>query len=171
MLEFTVRHPLLCAVDRYWRLFLSPEFSREMMLGLGFSRIEIGPLVRDPKRPRQQTRSMKVTPKLDLPGPVVRAIGDRLSYEEHGTYDEDARRWTFRERMSVLPERILIGGSIRVEASPSGRCRRVSDLWVDVKIFGVGGLIERAAEANLRDGFRRSALWFNRWLAAHPERE
>ncbi len=40
---------------------------------------------------------------------------------------------------------------------------------VQIKIFGIGSLAERAAEKNMRDGWGKSAVWMNDWLAKNPQ--
>lgn len=168
MLEFTLNHPLMCSVDRYWALFLDREFTRSMLQdGLGFGRAEVGDLKPRPGK-AEQTRAMRAFPKLELPAAVARIVGDALAYLEDGTYDASARRWTFQSRTSVLGDRFRVGGRMWAEATPSGRSRRVSEIWIEAKMFGIGGLVERAAESNIRDGYRRSALWINRFVVSHP---
>ena len=42
---------------------------------------------------------------------------------------------------------------------------RVSSHEVKIKIFGIGSLAEGAAKTNMVDGWDKSAVWMNRWLA------
>lgn len=167
MLEFTLNHPLMCSADRFWALFLDPGFTREMLTGLGFARVDVGEL-RPGASSTDKRRSMRSIPKLDLPAVVARLVGEAFAYVEEGSFDERSRRWTYQSRISVM-EQFRVGGRIWVEPTKTGRCRRISEVWIEAKIFGIGGLVERAAESNVRDGFRRSALWINRWVVGHPE--
>lgn len=167
VLKFTLTHSLLCSVDRYWRLFLDPGFTQTLLVdGLGFGRVEVGPL--QPHGSDEQSRTMKVTPKLDLPGPVARVLGDALSYLEEGTYHAATQRWTYELRFNAVADRIQTGGVIYVEPDGDG-CRRISELWFNAKVFGVGGLIERSARSNMETGFNKSAAWFDTWVKRHPE--
>jgi len=169
VLEFTLNHPMLCSTERFWTSFLDPDFTREMLVeGLGFRAAEVGVLEPVPGRTVQR-RAIRMSPKLDLPAAVTRVLGDALSYRETGTYDPEAERWTFESRMNVLADRLRIGGRIWVEPTSSGRSRRISELWIDAQIFGVGGMIERAAEANMRIGFKQSAKWMNDWFVQHSD--
>lgn len=168
MLEFTLNHPLMCSVDRFWDMYLDSGFTREMLTGLGFARVDVG----EPRAVlgrNEKARTMRAVPKLELPTVVARAVGEAFAYVEDGMFDERSRRWTYKSHLSVLSDQFRVGGRIWVEPTKSGRCRRISEVWIEAKIFGIGGLIERAAESNVRDGFRRSALWINRWVVAHPE--
>ena len=40
-------------------------------------------------------------------------------------------------------------------------------MTIEAKIFGVGGLIESSAEKQLREGWDKSAVFMNKWLAEH----
>lgn len=111
---------------------------------------------------------MRVTPKLNLPAAVSKLLGPKLAYTEKGVFDTPSGRWTFDTILSVLAERIRLGGAVTVRPDGEDHCMRVTELWVDVKIFGVGGLVERAAEGNLRDGWAKSARWTNGWLKSNP---
>jgi hypothetical protein len=166
VLELTLHHDIRCTVDRFWALFFDPEFTREMILdGLGFAACDIEPVV---EQGSLRTRNMRVTPKIDVPAAVAKLLGPRLGYTERGKLDVRTHAWTYEIVLSVLADRIRMGGTMRVEPDGADRCKRRSDLWVDVKIFGVGGLVERAAEKNMRDGWNKSADWMNGWLARHP---
>lgn len=166
MIEFTLRHPLDCTPQRHWELFFDPEWTRSLILdGLGFQTCDIEPVRQEGTL---KLRDMKVTPKLVLPGAVVKLVGDRLGYTEKGRYDETKQSWSYDMVLNVLTDKIRLGGVVTTEPLGKDRCTRVSRMWVEVKIFGVGGMVERAAEKNMRDGWTRSADWINRWLAEHP---
>ncbi|MCX4243311.1 DUF2505 family protein [Paraliomyxa miuraensis] len=167
MTEFTLRHPLDCTPKRHWELFFDPEWTRTLIIeGLGFFTCDVHPV-------RQETgkrhRDMEVTPKLDVPAAVAKIIGPKLGYTERATFDEATEAWTYRHILNVLTEKVLMGGVVTIEPVGDDRCVRVAKMSVEVKIFGVGGLVEKAAEKNMRDGWDRSAQWINRWLADHPE--
>jgi hypothetical protein len=90
---------------------------------------------------------------------VAKLLGPRLGYNEHAHLDRDDGVWTFEIKLSVLTDRIRMGGKMRIEPNGDDKCRRIVDLWTDVKIFGLGGMVEKAAEKNLRDGWGKSATW------------
>lgn len=167
MTRFQIRHDLQCSPEHFWTLFFDPAFTRKMIVeGLGFHECDLGQ-IRD--EGNEQHRSMTVTPKLDLPAAVTKVIGSSLSYREDGVFNKDTKTWSWVTKLAVMGERIRLGGSMRIEpgASPE-QCVRVTDLWVDVKIFGVAGLIEKAAERSLRAGWGESATWLNGYLRDHP---
>jgi hypothetical protein len=166
VLEFTLRHDIDCSAERFWALFFDADFTRTMIVdGLGFARCDIEPLQ---ERGDKRTRSMRVTPKIDVPAAVAKLLGPALAYTEEGTFLVSKELWTYTLRLSVLSDRIRIGGKVRIEPKEGDHCVRVSDIWVEAKILGLGGMVERAAEKNLREGWTKSSAWMNGWLAKNP---
>ena len=165
VLEFTLDHPMHCSSERFWEVFFDPETTRELIVdGLGFGSCDVGPLT---EKDGVRSRSMRVIPKLDIPAAVAKLLGPKLGYTENGRLDTKTMKWSYEIVLTVLSDRIKLGG--RVHLVPDGeRCRRISELWCEVKILGLGGLVERAAEKNMRDGWNRSAVWLNDWLDKHP---
>ncbi len=166
MLNFTLEHEIDCSAERFWALFFDADFTQKMICeGLGFGRCDVGETV---DKGDLRMRPMQVTPKLDLPAAVAKVLGPKLGYTETGTYNVPKERWHYELKMSVLSDRISIFGDVTVKPLGDDKCIRVSEHGVKIKIFGVGSMAERAAEANMRDGWGKSALWMNRWLAEHP---
>lgn len=166
MLEFTLNHGFECSTERFWALFFDPEWTRSLILeGLGFATCDIEPVV---EAGGKKSRTMRVTPKLDIPAAVAKILGPKLGYTENGRLDVATGEWSYEIVLSVMSDRIRMGGKLRVDPDGPGRCKRRSSLWCEVKVFGVGGLIEKAAEKNMRDGWEKASVWTQRWLASHP---
>jgi len=66
---------------------------------------------------------------------------------------------------SALADRLGASGTFRVEPAGAGRVRRVCQVEVRADVFAVGGLLERSAAQQLRDGLERMATFLNAWLA------
>ena len=64
-------------------------------------------------------------------------------------------RW--RMRPSVLTDRSRIEGVVRVEPRGAKRCARVLDGVVEIDLFGVGRLVERAVVAATIDAYAKGA--------------
>jgi hypothetical protein len=166
MLELTLNHEIDCSAERFWELFFDAALTREMIVGgLGFASCDCTEAV---SRNGKRERSMRVTPKIDVPEVVAKLLGPKLGYTERGSLDEKSMVWTYTLELSVLADRIRMGGSMTVEAAGPGKCRRLSKPRVEARILAIGGLVEKAAEKNLRDGWSKSAVWLNGWLAKHP---
>jgi hypothetical protein len=167
VIELTLRHELRCTPERHWKLFFDPDWTKELILdGLAFNKCEVGDLERSGDI---TTRMMRVEPKIDVPGPVARLLGPKLGYTEKGTFNETTKAWNYALVLSVLSEKILLGGDVTVEPKGDDKCVRLSKIWMKAKIPIIGGLVEKAAEKNMKKGWDDSAAWINGWLDAHPE--
>ncbi len=163
MTRFTLTHVIACDEATFWRLYLDSAVTRALIVeGLGFESCEI-PLLRD--EPTKLVRVTVARPRLELPDAVAKLLGPRLSYREEGTFDKERRVWEWTTELAVLSDKIQLGGSMRTEPAGPDRCRRIADLWVRAKIFALGGIVEKAAERNLRKGWQQSADWLNDALA------
>ena len=165
MLKFTIEHELDCSPDGHWELFFDPEWTESLIVGgLGFESCDVKPFVDEGD---ERSRQMRVIPKLDVPAAVAKLLGPRLGYTEKGVFHLPTKRWKYDLVLSVLAERIRLGGELTTKAidGKPDKCTRVSELWVDCRIFGIGGMVERAAEKNMRDGWNKSADWINDWIA------
>ena len=135
------------------------------MSGLGFASCDCGEPIDEGETMRRQ---MRVTPKINVPAAVAKLLGPRLAYTEKGVFDKATERFKFDTILSVLADRIRMGGTVSIKDHGDGTCTRVTELWTEAKIFGIGGMVERAAESNLRDGWSESARWINEWLDKNP---
>lgn len=166
MPKFTLSHEIHCTPERFWQVFFDRDFNNWLFRdALGFNEFNVieqsaGPAI---------TRKVKGSPKVDLPGPIRKILGDRFGYEEEGRFDPATQRWSWKMKPSAMADKMKMEGVVRCEAAGPGKCRRVADITIEAKIFGVGGMIEKTSEKELRAGWDASALHMNKWLAEHPE--
>ena len=162
-----LEHTINCDVARYWELYFDSAWIQRMFLeGLGYSQCEVQPAV---EIPDGLSRSLRMTPKLNLPDVVGRALGRSLAVSEDGRFSRSTSTWTWQQRPSVLADKITIKGTVQAEPLEPGRCRRISEVTIEARLFGIGGLVERAAESNVRRGVDDSAAWINRDLAKNSQ--
>jgi hypothetical protein len=77
------------------------------------------------------------------------------------------RVWRWKMTPSTLADKLFTSGLVRIETLGSDKVRRIADMNVEAKIFGVGGLIEGTAEKQMREGWDKSAAFMNKWIADH----
>jgi Protein of unknown function (DUF2505) len=164
MRKFTFTQDIETDVADHWRLFLDDDHDRAQFLeGLRYPSYELVERVEDETSVR---RTIKVTPRLEVPAAVAKLLGDGFGYTEVGTFDKQTQLW----RAVLTPN--MLGGKLRSEvvlrAEPAGerRCRRTCDAVVEAKLFAVGGLVESSLESNVRTGWTQAAAYMNRKLAA-----
>lgn len=159
--KFTLSHEIRCDEARFWESFFDDGFNEQLFReALRFDY----KLLENSDREREIVRRYTTTPKLELPGPVAKLVGPNLRVEEQGRYDKAQRLWTWRMIPSVLADKFHSDGKMYVEAIGTDRVRRVAEMSVEVKIFGLGGLMESTAEKAMRDAWNKTAVFHNQWL-------
>ena len=163
MPNFTLTHEIHCDEPTFWRLFMDNGFSEELYSrGLSFPEFSVLEL-RDGER--ETYRKLAAMPKVDMPGAIKKLFGSGFRYTEEGTFDKAARVWRWKMTPGTMADKLRNEGTMRVEPAGHDRVRRIADLTVEAKVFGIGGMLEGFAEKNLREGWENSAVFMNRYLA------
>ncbi|MDC0723596.1 DUF2505 domain-containing protein [Nannocystis bainbridge] len=165
MSKFTLVHEINCDADTFWRVFLDQEYNKKLYLeGLGFNAYDI---LEQHETDTTVTRKVKGAPKMNLPGPIAKLVGANFSYVEDGKLDRASKLWTWKVTPSSMADKVRNEGSLRIEPIGDNKVRRIADLVVEAKVFGVGGLIESSLEKQLREGWEASVPFMHKWLAEH----
>lgn len=166
MASFTMVHEIDCDQARFWKLFFDKEFSAELFKHLSFPKWEV---VDQKETETTITRTIKAVPKLDMPGPVAKALGPGFGYTEEGTFDKATKKYTFVIKPSALEGKLKNEGSVRAEAIDGGkRTKRIVDVVAEAKVFGIGGMLESVTEKGTKDGWNKGAQYINDWLKKNP---
>jgi hypothetical protein len=163
MPKIHLTHEINCDVETFWKIFFDPSFNEKFYKEeLQFQEFKST----DRDTPQATSRTIQAMPKMDVPGPVAKLLGSSFRYTEEGTREKTSNLWRWKTTPSSLADKIRNEGTMRVEASAPGKTRRIVEITIEVKMFGVGGLMESMAEKTLRDGWEKSALAMNRLLAS-----
>ena len=167
MAEITLRHDINTDEDTYWAKCVFDEaFNKEMYeKHLRFP----GWTVLDSKNDDAKNyRKVKVEPRVgDLPGPVKKVLGDRISYVEEGTFDKKTKRYTFHVTPSALPDKTKINGEMWCEKKGDKKITRVCRIAVEVKVMMVGGMVEQRILSDLRTSYDEGTSFTNDFIAKH----
>ena len=94
--------------------------------------------------------------------PVRKIFGETTRMEEHATW----RLGTNTIELSYVPEKmkdkISCRGQIQANSTSDGKTRITMDLDINVKIFGVGGLVEKLVAKECPDAFAKDCEYFNK---------
>jgi hypothetical protein len=142
-MEVTVRHIFDVDIATYWEdLFFDEAYQRALHLeGLGCVTAEIQTLETDAEGRVHQT--ILVEPRVAMPGPVRKILGERVRYVEDGQFDPADKRYRFQIIPSTLKKRSEIKGLLWVEPVDEHRVERFCKMTVEVKLRGAGKLIEK----------------------------
>ena len=113
------------------------------------------------------TRAVKVSPEgRDIPGPVAAVLGgSKFEYTEYMDYELGKYQGRWRTEPFVLRDKILSSGTVAFSAVPGG-VRRLVEGDIQVKIFGVGGLIERFVVGDVEKSYAKAAEFTQKWIDA-----
>jgi hypothetical protein len=164
MPEITLRHEFECDEDTYWqKLTFDPEFNRRLYLEV--LRFPGYTLVDQHDDEQKLTRKVHIDPPLgNLPGPVKKAIGDKFSYVEEGTFDKKARRYTFKITPSTMADKTKNFGELYCEKLGDKRIARVAKITVEVKVFMIGGMVEEKIMTDLRHSYDTAAKFTREYV-------
>jgi len=169
--KFTVTHEIHCNVETFWKTFMDKEFNTQLYVGaLGFPDFKV---VDQSDDGTTVARKVSAQPKMEVPGALQKLIGQGFRYTEEGSMKKAEGIWRWKMTPSTLAEKLFTSGTIRVEpvahhggAAHAGKdkVRRVAEINIEAKIFGLGGLIEGTTEKQMRDGWDKSATFMNKYL-------
>lgn len=161
MKKLSFSHDLVVAPAVFWKSFFDHAFVTKMhMEGLHFAEYEMLSFEETDQHIRRRVRAQ---PNMKLSGPVAKALGPGLRYEEVSTFDKGSQTYNFDVIPSTMSDKIKTTGVVRTEPAATG-CKRIVDVTLEVKIFGVGGLIEGVLEQNVRDSWGDAARYMNQVL-------
>lgn len=165
MATLEVEHVFNCSEATYWdRIFLDPEYNERL-----FKTELKSPVWREVSREERGGtlhRVVEVVPYVgELPGALKAVVGEGIGYEERGVLDRNAKTY----KVTVVPNKLADKLSIKVDlwtlADGDNRCRRKARAEASVKIFAVGGAIEKRILSDLERSYRQSAEFTNRFIA------
>lgn len=163
-MKVTISHEFRIDADTFWeRCFLDEAFNRALYVDeLKFPAYD---LIEMKEEGGRFHRRVRVTPKQEAPAAIQKALGGAFSYVEDGWLDRAAGVYRFKVQPGTLGDKIRSEGDFRVEKTGPKSCRRVVEMTIEVKIFGVGGLAEGFVSKSMQDTYARAAEFTNKYIA------
>jgi len=160
--KFTLTHEINCNEETFWKIFLDTSFNEKLYKeALGFPEFTV---VEQRETDNETTRKAAGQPKMEMPGPIAKLLGSGFRYVEEGRLDKKTKVWRWKMIPSTLADKIHNEGTMRIEKIDDNRVRRIAEITIEAKVFGVGGLLESSAEKQLREGWDKSAIFMNDWV-------
>ncbi len=168
MAELKIRHELNCSEDTFWnKIVFDPKdaFNRHLYDDLlKFPNYQVLELKDEATR---ILRKVRIEPPVDgLPGPVKKAIGDKLAYLEDDVFDKATKRLIVKVTPSTLADKVRVTGEMFCEALGGNKIARIANFIVEVKVFMVGSMIEEKIMGDLKKSYDMAAGATNDWLKA-----
>jgi hypothetical protein len=165
MADVKIEHIYNCSADTFWdKIFFDDAYNEELFKkALEFPGYEV---TEQKDTDSAIARSINVVPKLGpMPGPVKKLIGDGLGYREEGNFDKKSRRYTIKITPNKMADKIKIEGVLYAEPAGEGKINRVFEAKVEVKIFGVGGMVEKQIIGDMETSYAKGAEFTNKFIA------
>lgn len=164
-MRFSTRHEFACTPETFFSeaVYFDPQYHDGLYRELRFRSWEVVEHREEDGRVHE-VRIKK--PERDLPAAVRKALGvEAIEYREEVSYDRRSLSYTFRVIPNVLPGKIRIEGCYHLFPAGEGRCVREVEMEIEVKVFGVGSLVERHLAEDLRHSYDVAAAFTRRWIA------
>ena len=163
MADFSIRHEFECDEKTFWeKCTFDEEFNRRLFLehlkfpGWKCAQEDDGKKIH---------RKVHVDPPIgNVPGPVKKAMGDKLSYIEEGTYDRSTQKYVFTAIPSTMADKTKTTGELYTEKLGDKRIARIAKLKVEVKVFMIGGMIEEVILRDMKDSYNAAAKFTETFL-------
>jgi hypothetical protein len=163
-MKFVAEHTFrgITAPD-YEKLYFDEAFNEALCKALNLDRT----LVKREDNGKHLHRVVKVAPRdREIPGPVQKILGSsRIEYAEHIDYDWGTLTGTWKSVSSIMTDKIETKGIFRFDTNSDG-VKRVVEGDIKVKVFGVGGVIERFIVADIEKSYEQAADFTRRWIAS-----
>lgn len=145
---------------QYEALYFDEAFNEALCKSVNLQRT----VLKLDRSPQRIHREVKVSPDRDVPAPVAKIIGSsKLEYTEHVDYTFGSFHGTWVTISSVLTDKVDTRGTMAFSADGTG-VRRVIDGDINVKIFAVGGIIEKFIVADVEKSFENAAAFTQKWI-------
>jgi hypothetical protein len=162
MADVRIEHVLNCSEDAFWKMFFDPKFNEELYYKV--LKFESWKLVSEDDKADKYERVVDVVPNLaDLPGPLKKLAEGGAGYRERNVFDRAAKRMTMTAEPTTLQGKLTIGGRIYTQAMGENSVKRIAEMTVVAKVFGVGGMIENRIMGDMKASYDKAAVFSNEW--------
>lgn len=155
-------------VEEFVAHFFDPDFNAEVARRL---EVESREEIARTEDEHGIHRVMKtVISKAVVPARVLRLLGvPRLMFTEEHRYRRGSSVIGFRTVPNVFPGRAAVEGAIMLESLPDGRLQRRIQGEVEVRVLGIGRIVERIIRDNVKRANLTIAEAMETWLRTHPQ--
>lgn len=161
--QVRIVHTYNVSEDTFWdKLFFDEDYNRRLYLEA--LKFHAWAVEKHEDKGDEVERSINVTPRLgDLPGPMKKVLGDNVRYTEVGILNKKTRRYRINITPSRLADKLHVSGELYTEPVGERQCRRIFEAKVDVKVFGLGSMMEKRLASDLEKSYGVGAKFTNRY--------
>jgi Protein of unknown function (DUF2505) len=163
--RYQIRHTFKTDADTFWtKVFFDPEYNSALFeRHLKFSVYRV--LTLDKQPDGSVHRRVECAPPVEIPAVAKKIIGDSTSYVEDGRFDPKSKRFNAEVHLKAGGDKIKTKVSIWVEPRGDKQVERIAEVDNEVKVFGVGKILETFIEKQMRESYDESAAFTHKWIA------
>jgi len=161
MQSFRIVHEYETTPDAFWSLFFDAEYCRDF-----YAAVDIDfELLRDESDGVRRERVIRYRSQKPVPAPLRPFLPNGLGYVERASFDYATFTYEHRIEPVALASRTEIVGTLRAEALPGGRMRRVYAGQVSIHVPLLGARLETDTIASMTKAQHTAAVVTRTWLA------
>lgn len=163
-MKCSMRHTFNIDVDGFWQdLFFEPAYNQALFCDhLGFEEYTCLELTR--RDDGSIRRVLRASTRATLPAVLQRLFADHTGYTEVGEFDPRTGHFVATVIPSVAADKISSRFDLWVVPKSGRQVERCLEVDTQVKLLGVGRLIESALVTQLRQTSEKVAAFTNGWL-------
>jgi len=160
-MKFRVEHTFRdITLEEYEKLYFDETFGIALCKAVKLART----LDKRELKDGRLVRIVRVGPDRDIPPTVAKILGtSRIEYTEHVDYKQGSFHGTWKTVSSIFTEKVDAHGTFGFADEDDG-VLRVLEGEVTVKIFGIGGVIERFVVADIERSYNDAAQFTQKWI-------
>ncbi len=164
--QIVIVHDFECSEQAFWNTFLNNDYNKEMFIeSMKFARWEV---LKFDVSDLTADRIIEVEPRVgELPGPIKKVVGDKVGYREEGRLDRSQNCYELRITPGMLASKISVSGRQYTKPDGDHRCQRIFEATVEVRLFGVGSLIEKHIIRDMQKGYDAGAEFTRGYMERH----
>ncbi len=158
----TISHILPTDASTFWQnVFFDQEFTQRMysdVLGMG----DVEMLQQTGCTRKRMTRRLRCSKGVEMFAALAKKMGAGFSIIEEGTFSMDKRGhglWKFNVIPSSYAEKVSLTGVLRVKRVKPGWIESKFVIDCDVKILGLGNMVERIMARAIDENFSKVAVF------------
>ena len=164
-MKYAIDQTFRCAsVERFVAIYFSEAFNNAVAPEIGLKQREL--VEKKTLDDGRVERRVRMEPTVQLPAAVRRLVGDhKISYDEVSRFDANRAVAEYFIDSSIR-DRIEVKGRVEFLAAGDGRVRRMIHAEVNASVFGLGSVIERLIQREVKSSYEKIARFMQRHIDA-----
>jgi len=160
-MKFEIAHTFAVTPEQYEAVYFDEAFGVAQCEAVSLGRT----LLKLEKTDTRIVRHVRIEPAREIPGPIAKLIGNaKIAYVEEIDYDVTKRAARWRTVPNIAADKIETAGTFEFLAAGTGTNRIVRG-DITVKVFGLGGVIEKFIVEDVKKSYEKAAAFTRDWIA------